>query len=471
MVKKSHKLFIKISFIFLLSILIFYLSKNNIFEHFICSNCKSKSLSFKRITNFNIKYNSKYKNNSFYNLTFFSEINEDEFRVEKLKKIGFKRNMKVGTYNLYILPYYMKENMKNKIAKFIISKYQKINMYFNYKDYSSKSLLYNNYVEMQKSFPLEYNYMLETFSFPENKDIIINKFKNYSYDKDDVWLLKPKLSSAGIGIKIFKNYKDIKENYIITKYLTNPHIIKGVKYDLRFHGLITSVKPLILYLYEEGLARLATEKYDYNNQTNEFAYLTNMHVNIKNKKKFIYPQNNSNIEDSHFWNLETLRKYYTKKNINYDEIYDQVKDIFIKMMFTVRQKIIKNIEEFGLTNSNFYHLIGFDIILDENLKPYLLEANRKAGFRDDNDAEKHFTFNLIIDTINLVGIKRINNKEIKAEKNDIKEEIKDHICELKKPRGGYTLIFPLKNNTKKYKKFYLNDIPEEDLTFWNYLNE
>ena len=470
MKNKKFNFIIKIIIIFLclFSIFFYYLLKNNVY--FIFSNCNIKTISFERIYKYNSKYTSIYSNNSYYNLTFFSEMNEDQFRVEKLKTLGFKNHMKLGVYNLYILPYIMEENLEYIISKFIISKYQKINMYFNYKDYCSKSLLYFNYEKMQKLFPLEYNYMLETFSYPENKDIIEKRFVNYSYNKDDVWLLKPKLSLAGNGISILRNYTDIKQDYIVTKYLTNPHIIKGVKYDIRFHGLITSVKPLILYLYDEGLARLATEKYDYNDQTNIYSFLTNLHVNINNKNKFIYPQNNSNIEDSHLWNLETLKKYFTKNNINYDIIYEQVKDIFIKMIFTVRQKIINSIEKYGLSNSNFYHLIGFDIILDENLKPYLLEANRKAGFRDDNDAEKGFTFNLIIDTINLVGIKRINNK-IKTKNNDENKEVENYICELNKSYGGYNLIFPLRKKIEKYKKFFLNDISDEDLKLWNYLNE
>ena len=189
-----------------------------------------------------------------------------------------------------------------------------------------------------------------------------------------------------------------------------------------------------------------------------------------NKKKFIYPKNITNIEDSHLWNLEALKNYLLKNGINYDKIYEEVKDIFIKMIFSVRKKIIKNIKQYKLANSNFYHLIGFDIILDENLKPYLLEANRKTGFRDDNDAEKNFTYNLIIDTINLVGLKNIQKNNIKKYTN-IKEIIEDNICELNRPRGGYNLIFPLKNNIEKYKSFYLNDIPKEDLKLWKYLKE
>ena len=87
----------------------------------------------------------------------------------------------------------------------------------------------------------------------------------------------------------------MKDDYLITKYLENPHIIKGVKYDIRFHGLVTSIKPLKIYLYNEGFVRLASEKFDYKKLNNKFAFLTNLHIGRLNKK-FIYPQNISNIE-------------------------------------------------------------------------------------------------------------------------------------------------------------------------------
>lgn len=449
-----------------------------------CPNPNLKTLYLKRkYANDNDKYlfekGVKLSSFRYYDQTFFTET-KTEFREIKLKELGLKQDEKMGVHNLYIMPYSIMRNLRRNITKNIVNKYQKINRYFNSFEYVSKSSLYINYKKMNEIFPDDYNFMLETFSFPEDKKIINKKFKNYRFNNNpknnDVWLIKPKLGSLGLGMSILKNITNIKKECLITKYLINPHLIKGFKYDLRIHGLVTSVKPLKIYLYDEGLVRVASEKYDPKKIDNEFSFLTNLYINRKNKKKFIYPKNLSNIEDSNLWNLAAFKRYCKRNNINYDKLYDDFGDIFIKMVLSVREKIIDNIKLNKLSSSNFYHVIGFDIIYDENMKPYLLESNRRCGLRDDNDAEKYYTHNIVADTINLVGV-RIMNKEDKSligdkkYKDSLDEILEDSLCELDRPRGGYKLIFPLKNNVEKYKKFYLKDIPKEDLLLWKNLKE
>ena len=409
--------------------------------------------------------------------TFFSGF-PDEFRRTQLKKLGFNFSSLMKINNLYLVPNYINRTFIEEIKKYIIDKSQKINSYLNCEEYTSKSLLYSNYKIFEDKYPKDYKYMLETYSYPEDKEKIQKKFQNYIYkNESDLWLIKPKNLWCGINISILTNFSNINiNNYILTKFLYNPLLIKGYKFDLRIHGLITGVKPLKLYLYNEGLVRIASEKYNFSKSTlnNKYAILTNLYLNIKNKKKFIYPQNLPNLEESNLWNIETFQNYCERNNINFSKIFSEIGDIFIKAILSVREKLIKFIEKNNFYYSNFYHLIGFDIIIDENLKPYLLELNNICGLRNDNDAEKYFTHNLIVDTLNILGICPKNLTFINRKKNKrilFGESIEESLKELDRPRGGYKLIFPLKKSVESYKKLFGKNLPKEDKELWKYLKE
>ncbi len=73
----------------------------------------------------------------------------------------------------------------------------------------------------------------------------------------------------------------LDEPMVVAKYIDNPLLVNGHKWDLRLYVAVTSYDPLVIYLYEEGLVRFATVRYDASgkNLWNPCMHLCNYSIN------------------------------------------------------------------------------------------------------------------------------------------------------------------------------------------------
>jgi hypothetical protein len=68
------------------------------------------------------------------------------------------------------------------------------------------------------------------------------------------------------------------EAYVVQRYVSNPLLIGGKKFDLRLYVLVKSYKPLKVYIYREGFARFTTQRYNENDIENSEIHLTNVAI-------------------------------------------------------------------------------------------------------------------------------------------------------------------------------------------------
>ena len=72
-------------------------------------------------------------------------------------------------------------------------------------------------------------------------------------------------------------------SFVVQKYLSKPALYKGHKYDFRIYVLLTSViEPLSMFIFNEGLVRLASEKYTKKQTGDAYVHLTNYSLNKAN---------------------------------------------------------------------------------------------------------------------------------------------------------------------------------------------
>lgn len=152
---------------------------------------------------------------------------------------------------------------------------------------------------MKLKYPEQFGIMPHSWILPEEHDEF-HEMKSIPINQQKFYIIKPTNSSCGRGIRVIQGAHKVSQTdeSIISTYIDRPLLIKGKKFDMRMYVVVTSYHPLRVYLYEEGLARFATE--DYSNDPkilrNKFVHLTNFSVNKRNVKNYVKNDGRSNSQ-------------------------------------------------------------------------------------------------------------------------------------------------------------------------------
>ena len=196
----------------------------------------------------------------------------------------------------------------------------------------------------------------------ELAEIIGNYYYNQENGYENTWILKPINMSRSMDMLITDNLKEIIRAVetgpkICQKYFSKPFLMNNRKFDLRFIIAIKSLLPLELYFYDKMFWIRSANK-EYNNESLSFDDYE-VHFTVMNYSQFQM----KTVYDKDFIS------YLKERNIEWEPIYNKLKAKVKNVMLMACKDCPQMI------NYNSRAIYGLDVMLDEELDPYIIEIN------------------------------------------------------------------------------------------------
>ncbi|XP_071959133.1 probable tubulin polyglutamylase TTLL9 isoform X2 [Antedon mediterranea] len=304
--------------------------------------------------------------------------------------------------------------MKEYFDQCYMDEHVRINHFRNHYELTRKNLMVKNLKRYRKQLDREVgkleaakcDFFPTTFELPSEYHMFVDEFKKLP---GSIWIMKPIAKSQGKGIFLFRKLKDITdwkksdvyrtrddkvddkeppETYIVSRYIERPYLIGGRKFDIRIYVLVTSYVPLKAWLYRSGFARFSNTRFSLESIDDTYVHLTN--VAVQKTAPDYDPEKGCK------WSMQQLRQYLTARyGIEaVEKMFLLMNDIFILSLQSVKKVMIND--------KHCFEMYGYDVLLDVDLKPWLIEINASPSLTASNQQDYELKYGLLEDVICIV---------------------------------------------------------------------
>lgn len=284
-----------------------------------------------------------------------------------------------------------------------IKRHQKVNHFPNSHELCRKDLLAKNLKQYQKEHMKRHghldtvDFLPTTFYLPSDYSLFLREYRN---QPNRIWIMKPCRRSQGNGICLVNSTDQVArqmymaqvagEAYLISRYIENPLLIGGRKFDLRLFVLVISFRPLRAYLYKDGFCRFCAITYDnsHENLENKYIHLTNVSIQ-KTGSQY-------NRIHGGKWSVNNL-----KLHLESTRGHEVTEQLFDRIAFILRHSL-KAVQAVMHNNANCFECFGYDIIIDNMLKPWLVEVNSSPSLTCSTETDRILKTRLIDNILNVI---------------------------------------------------------------------
>nr|XP_021540023.1 inactive polyglycylase TTLL10 [Neomonachus schauinslandi] len=236
------------------------------------------------------------------------------------------------------------------------------------------------------------------------------------FDENQIWICKPTASNQGKGIFLLRNQEEVAalkvktqsieddpiyrkmpfrapQARVVQRYIQNPLLLDGKKFDVRSYLLIACAMPYMVF-FGHGYARLTLSPYD-PHSSDLSGHLTNQFMQ---KKSPLYVL----LKEDTVWSMDRLNRHINDKFRKTKGLpRDWVFTTFTKRMQQIMAHCFQAVKSKLHCKLGYFDLIGCDFLIDENFKVWLLEMNSNPALHTNCEVLKEVIPGVVMETLDL----------------------------------------------------------------------
>lgn len=110
-----------------------------------------------------------------------------------------------------------------------------------------------------------------------------------------------------------------------------------------------------------------------------------------------------------------LKTAFERQGNNFEAAMSQTKDVIIKTLISVEPHIVDNLQR---NRVNCFEIYGFDVMIDADMKAWVLEVNVLPSFSSSSPFDKRIKTMLMCDAFTCVGFRGYDKMKFHASKKD-----------------------------------------------------
>ena len=242
---------------------------------------------------------------------------------------------------------------------------------------------------MQMFRPKQYQFVPKSYVLPLENEAFVRAVSKH----DRMHIVKPDGGSLGIGIKVLQKDDDFTpdSHLAIAQEYVESYKIDDTKFDLRVYVLVSSLDPLRIYVYRDGVARFCSQKSTANTV---YSQLTNTAVNKHNPDVKV-----ESITKTIKQVFDVLKKDGVDTATIWKKIDRAVVLTVISALKYMREAEKEKCPQIGYPRC--FQIFGFDVLLDTKLDPVIMEVNYRPSLAADTSDEKKMKIAMLSEAVKI----------------------------------------------------------------------